>query len=65
MYFICFEVDQNEQTSFFYSSIYHWNKLPTEIKQCQVKNNFRKKVTTLFSHFRLLYSRLMADELSP
>ena len=43
MYFICFEVDQNGQTSFFYSSIYHWNKLPTEIKQCQVKNSFRKK----------------------
>ena len=46
MYFICFEVDQNGQT-FFYSSIYHWNKLPTEIKQCQVKNSFRKKVTTI------------------
>ena len=59
MYFIYFEVDQNGQTSFFYSSIYHWNKLPTEIKQYQVKNSFRKKVTTL------LYSRLMADELSP
>ena len=42
----------------FYSSICHWNKLPTEIKQCQVKNSFRKKVTTL------IYSRLMADELS-
>ena len=31
-------------------------KLPNEIKQCQVKNSFRKKVTTL------LYSRLMADK---
>ena len=59
MYFICFEVDQNGQTSFLYSSIYHWNKLPTEIKQCLVKNSFRKKVATI------LYSRLMADELSP
>ena len=31
------------QTSFFYSSVCHWNKLPTEIKQCQVKDSFRKK----------------------
>ena len=31
------------QTSFFYSSICHWNKLPTEIRECKVKNSFRKK----------------------
>ena len=50
------KVKGSGQTSFFYSSICHWNKLPTEIKQCKVKISFRKKVTTL------LYSRLMDDE---
>ena len=56
----------------FYSSICHWNKLPTEIKQCKVKNSFIKKgndpiiqqidgwrIITLKWHFKYLFVNLI------
>ena len=46
------------QTSFFILAYAIGTICLLKIKQCQVKNSFRKMVITL------LYSRLMAEELS-
>ena len=51
-------VKRSGLTSFLYQGVYHWHKLPLEIKQCPCKDTFKYQVKCI------LYSRLFVQETS-